>query len=65
MIQRDPEQEDRAELAESKRAVAAAESSTAELEVALVSLHRTSSNIRSIVEPNGYVERFRRVLRGA
>jgi hypothetical protein len=56
--------EDQRDLEESRRAVRDAERSSREVEDALESLHVTSEKIRLVVERNGYVDRFRRVLRG-
>ena len=57
--------EDRAELIESKKALAAAKRSTAATETVAASIHRSSAEIRSAIQPNGYVARFRELLRGA
>lgn len=56
---------DRADLAASKKAVKAAEESTAEIDVALSAAQRTSEDIQLLVQRNGYVDRFRELLRGA
>lgn len=62
MTERD---EGRDELEESRKAVAQARASSVEADAAIEEIHRTSVGIRVIVERNGYVDRFRKVLRGA
>lgn len=62
MSQRD---RDRADLAAAKRAVKDAEQSTAEIEITIAAAHETGESIRSLVARNGYVDRFRELLRGA
>ena len=61
MTERD---EDRAELIESKKALAAARRSTAATEIVAQTIHQTGADIRSAIQPNGYVTRFRELLRG-
>jgi len=55
---------DRADLEASRRALAAARSAQAKAEESLERLHRTSRDIRVVVERNGYVDRFREMIRG-
>lgn len=62
MSERDKDRED---LAASKRAVEDAETATGEIDKILASIHRSSAAITSVVQPNGYVQRFREMLRGA
>ena len=62
MSERDQDRED---LDKAHEAVAAAEIATAETDVVIASLQRANAEITSIVEPNGYVTRFRLLLRGA
>lgn len=57
--------EDKIDLAAAQQAVAAAKQSTAEMDVVVTSVHESAQNIRSIVEANGYVRRFRELIRGA
>lgn len=56
---------DREELEESRKAFEQAKAANAEADSALADVHRTSLGIRVIVERNGYVDRFRQMLRGA
>jgi len=56
---------DRADLEEARRALLAAETAAVETDAAIASLTEVSSEIRRTLEPNGYVLRFRAVLRGA
>lgn len=56
---------DQADLSESKQALTEARKSAVMADAALASLHQTSAEIRSIVKENGYVTRFRTLLRGA
>ena len=53
------------ELAESRKAFQEATAKSAEADRVLEEVHRTSLGIRVIVERNGYVDRFRQMLRGA
>lgn len=62
MTERD---EDKAELEAAREAVRIARMSAVRADVAVEAIHRSSAEIRTIVEANGYLERFRRVLRGA
>lgn len=57
--------EDRAELEAAREAVRTAKINAIKVDVVVDSIHRSSAEIRTIVEANGYVDRFRRVLRGA
>lgn len=57
--------DDRKALQESREALARAQEANAEADAMLEELHRTSVGIRVMVERNGYVDRFRKVLRGA
>lgn len=57
--------DDRLETIEAQRAIAAAKLASAKTEASLASIHRAGSDIRLIVERNGYVDRFRAILRGA
>jgi hypothetical protein len=56
---------DRADVEEARRALAAAETAAIETDAVIASLAEVSSEIRRQLEPNGYVLRFRAVLRGA
>ena len=57
--------EDELEIFESKKALAAARFAAVKTDATVASIHRTGEEIRSIVDRNGYVDRFRRMLRGA
>lgn len=57
--------QDRADLDKAREAVVAAETASVKTDVAVASLQRANAEITSIVEPNGYVTRFRLLLRGA
>ena len=56
---------DELELFEARKAHAAAQSASTRTDAAAATLHRASDGIRTIVDRNGYVERFRQLLRGA
>ena len=62
MTERD---EDREGLEQSRKALADAKSANEETDKVLEELHRTSVGIRIVVERNGYVDRFREMIRGA
>jgi len=53
------------EIAEARRALEDAQARNAEMDSLVDEVHRTSLGIRVIVQPNGYVTRFRKILRGA
>lgn len=55
---------DRADLEASKRALAAARAASEKAEKSLEDLHRTSVGIRIVTDRNGYVDRFREMIRG-
>lgn len=57
--------QDRADLEESRRALASAKTAAIETDVAIANLTEASDSVRNVVEPNGYVLRFRELLRGA
>lgn len=57
-------EQDRADLAEARAAVQAAKASAAKANEVVASIRQSSGEIRSLVEANGYVSRFRQVLRG-
>ena len=57
--------DDRADLNASRAALAAARTGAVETDAAIADLRATSDRIQSVVEPNGYVLRFRELLRGA
>lgn len=54
-----------AEIEESRKALEQAKASSAEADHLMDEVHRTSLGIRVIVDRNGYVDRFRKILRGA
>jgi hypothetical protein len=56
--------EDRAELERARKARLEAQSASERADKTLSELHRTSVGIRVVVERNGYVDRFREVIRG-
>lgn len=62
MTERD---EDREELRKAREALRTAQMSAVGADAAAAAIHRSSEEIRSIVERNGYVDRFRLMLRGA
>lgn len=62
MTERD---QDRAELEASREAIRTAKINAVKTDAAVETLHRTSEEIRSVVQPNGYLERFRAMIRGA
>jgi hypothetical protein len=62
---REAMEESRKALEESRRALDRARRANADADATLEELHRTSVGIRVVVERNGYVDRFRKVLRGA
>jgi hypothetical protein len=62
MTERD---DDKEVLEESRKALERARRANADADATLEELHRTSIGIRVVVERNGYVDRFRKVLRGA
>lgn len=57
--------QDRADLDESAAALAAARTASVRTDTVISELQHASAEIVSIVEPNGYVTRFRELLRGA
>jgi len=62
MTERD---DDKEALEESRKALDRARRANADADATLAELHKTSIGIRVVVERNGYVDRFRKVLRGA
>lgn len=56
--------EDQAELAAARRAIHAAQMGTVRTDAVVNAIHSSSKQINSIVQANGYVNRFRQVLRG-
>ena len=57
--------QDRDDLDKAREAVAAAKTAAVRTDVVIASLQRANAEISSTVEPNGYVTRFRALLRGA
>ncbi|UYL87153.1 hypothetical protein QEH40_gp32 [Microbacterium phage OscarSo] len=53
------------DLREARRALEEAQSAATRTASAVGRAKRASRNITALVEPNGYVERFRTMLRGA
>lgn len=58
-------EDDRAKLEEARRAVATAKTQTGEIQGLLADIHESRVAINTVVQPNGYVRRFRQILRGA
>jgi hypothetical protein len=58
------QENDRADLEEARRALVAAETASVETDAAIAKLSAVGSEIRRTLQPNGYVTRFRAVLRG-
>jgi len=56
---------DRIEIIASQQAVDAANEASTQTEELLISLHEASREIRLAVRENGYLARFRSMLRGA
>lgn len=56
--------DDKAELDAARKAVQTAKLNIVKVDAAAASVHRTSSKIQTIVEKNGYVDRFRQMIRG-
>lgn len=61
----DPSKNHGDEIAEARRALEDAQARNAEMDSLVEEVHQTSLGIRVIVQPNGYVNRFRKILRGA
>ncbi|QDP45530.1 hypothetical protein SEA_FUZZBUSTER_46 [Microbacterium phage FuzzBuster] len=57
--------DDKIELEESRRALHTAKIDAVKTDATVASIHRSTAEILSAVESNGYIDRFRRVLRGA
>ena len=60
-----PREEDELEIFESRKAIADAEFASVKTDAAVASVHRAADEIRSIVRRDGYVDRFREMLKGA
>lgn len=58
-------EEDHAEVEAAREAVRTAMRNARKTDAVLESIHRSSAEIRTIAQANGYVSRFRQVLRGA
>lgn len=56
---------DRVELVEAVKALHTAEIGAVRTDAAVATIHRASADIQTIVSRNGYVARFRELLRGA
>lgn len=57
--------EDQIDLEEARAAVQTARIDAVKVDVVVAAVQKSSSDIRTLVEANGYVSRFRQVLRGA
>lgn len=57
-------QDDRDDLERARKAVASAETAAVETDGVIAALHKTTAEIVSLTQPNGYVNRFRKVVRG-
>lgn len=55
---------DRAALEAARRAVEDAKTSTGEIQGLLADIHESRVAISTVVQPNGYVRRFRQILQG-
>lgn len=53
------------EIAEARKALEEALARNAEMDSLVEEVNRASLGIRVVVQPNGYVNRFRKMLRGA
>lgn len=62
MTERD---DDKIELEESRRVLQTAKINAVKADATVASIHRSTAEILSTVESNGYLDRFRAVLRGA
>ncbi|QIG59052.1 hypothetical protein SEA_FRANSOYER_44 [Microbacterium phage Fransoyer] len=58
-------EKDRRDLAAAQAAIQTAKLDAIKTDVVVEKLHRSTNEIRSLVQENGYVNRFRQVLRGA
>lgn len=56
-------EQDQLELFEARKAKAAAQFAVTETDAAVAAVHRSGDGIRTIVEKNGYLERFRTLFR--
>lgn len=56
---------DELDLFEARKAQAEANFAETKVDAIVASVNRASDGVRTIVERNGYVERFRELLRGA
>lgn len=59
------QEQDRIELEASRAALHTAQIAAVQTDAAAAQVHRSSVEIQTIVERNGYVDRFRRIIRGA
>lgn len=58
------QERDRLELEASREAVHTAQIAAVQTDAAAAQIHRSSSEIQTIVDRNGYVDRFRRIIGG-
>lgn len=58
------EDEDKLEVERAKEAVHTAQVAAVQVDAAVAAIHRSSREINAIAERNGYVDRFRRMIRG-
>lgn len=56
--------DDKAELEAAREALRTAQINSVRADAAVASIHRSSAEIQTIVERNGYVDRFRKMIRG-
>lgn len=55
---------DKAEVSEAAKVLHQAEVSAVKTDAAIASIHRITKDVQTIVDRNGYVARFRELLRG-
>lgn len=57
--------DDKVEQREAEKALETAKIGAVKTDAAVATIHRANADIRAIVDRNGYVDRFRSLLRGA
>jgi len=57
--------QDKAEVSEAAKVLHQAEVNSVKTDAAIASIHRITMDVQTIVDRNGYVARFRELLRGA
>lgn len=61
MTERD---EDRVEIEKAREALHTAKIAAVQTDLTAATIHRSSAELQTIIERNGYVDRFRRVIGG-